>query len=241
MSLKRWIKYFTSVRTEINVLLGACLINVILIEFVFSNVPELFQGGAKLGAIVERLCLSYISSYIFFFLVVHIKSQKDKENLDQYIAQKTYRIIGDAKIVIKAFKQETSYQLEDRYPTSSDVQKMCGLINPHGQAPLVFGHLGNYATWLQYLNNFKRRTEESISRIYLKMQFLDSDYLRLVVNIQDCGHFSTINMLTSMTYPIRNTDLSSFADELYQYFEYVKILEEYADHKFKDYKDGNQP
>jgi len=111
MSGKRWIQYFTSVRTEINFILGACLTTVIAIDFIFSNVPEVFQGGAKLGAIVDRLCLSYISSYIFFFLVVHIKSQKDKENLYPYIAQKTDRIIGDAKIMIEYFKQQASCQL----------------------------------------------------------------------------------------------------------------------------------
>lgn len=240
MSLGRWIKYLTSVRAEINILLIACLINVILIEFVFSDITELFRGGAKLGEIFERLCLSYISSYIFFFLVVHSKNQKDKENLYEYIAQKTYRIIGDAKSIIGAFKQETNYQLSDEYPNLSDVQKMCKLINPHGQAPLLLGQLENYATWLQYLNYYKVRTEENITKIYLKMQFLDSDYLKLVIKIQDCAHFYVVKTLTGMTYPIRNTELSSFAKELHQYFEYVRDLEEYADRKFKDYKDIGQ-
>jgi hypothetical protein len=237
MSGKRWIQYFTSVRTEINFLLGACLTTVIAIDFIFSNVPEVFQGGAKLGSIVDRLCLSYISSYIFFFLVVHIKSQKDKENLYPYIAKKTDRIIGDAKSMIEYFKQQASCQLEDQYPALSEVEEMCRSIAPHGRAPLIIGGLGNYATWLQYLNYSKRRTEESISKIYLKMQFLDSEYLGLVVNIQDCNLFWIINDLSGMTFPITNTDLSFIAKEIHQYFEYVKLLEEYAYRKLKDYKD----
>jgi hypothetical protein len=61
--------------------------------------------------------------------------------------------------------------------------------------------------------------------------------LGLVVNIQDCTHFSMINELSGMTYPIPNTDLLFIAKELHQYLEYVKILEEYADRKLKDYKD----
>lgn len=204
MSGKRWIQYFTSVRTEINFLLGACLTTVISIDFIFSNVPELFQGAAKLGAIVDRLCLSYISSYIFFFLVVHIKSQKDQENLYPYIANKTYQVIGDGKRMNEDFKQQTKCQLSDKYPTLSEVEEMCHSIAPHGQAPLIIGHLGNYATWLQYLNHSKRRTEESISKIYLKIQFLDSEYLGLVVNIQDCNLFWIINDLSGMTFPITN-------------------------------------
>jgi hypothetical protein len=237
MSGKRWIQYFTSVRTEINFLLGACLTTVIAIDFIFSNVPELFQGGAKLGAIVDRLCLSYISSYIFFFLVVHIKSQKDKENLYPYIAKKTYQVIGDAKRMNEDLKQQTNCQLSDKYPTLSEVEEMCLSIAPHSQSPLLIGHLGNYATWLQYLNYSKRRTEESISKIYQKMQFLDSEYLGLVVNIQDCTHFSMINDLSGLTYLIPNTNLSFLGKQLHQYFEYVKLLEEYADRKLKDYKD----
>lgn len=68
MGLKRWFKYFTSVRIEINIILAVCLLSVVIIEFVFSNIPELFTGGTNITKIFERLCLSYISSYVFFFL-----------------------------------------------------------------------------------------------------------------------------------------------------------------------------
>ena len=69
------------------------------------------------------------------------------------------------------------------------------------------------------------------------MQFLDSEYLGLAVNIQDCNLFWIINDLSGMTFPITNTDLSFIAKEIHQYFEYVKLLEEYAYRKLKDYKD----
>jgi hypothetical protein len=234
MSWKRWGKYFISVRTEINVLLALCFISVFLIEFVFSNIPELFVGANRIGGIVERLCLSYISSYIFFFLVVHVKSQKDKENLYQYISKKTYRIINNAKSIISDFKKEASYQSENVYPTLDEVQKMCALINPHAQAPLILGN--NYATWLQYLNYYKENTEENISKIYIKMNFLDSEYLKLIIGVQDCGFFDTIRLFKNRE--IKNTDLSAFAKEIYKYFEHVKLLEKYTDYKLKDYKDG---
>lgn len=239
MSLKRWFKYFTSVRIEINILLAVCLLNVVIIEFIFSNIPELFTGGTKITEIFERLCLSYISSYIFFFLVVHTKNQKDRENLYEYIAQKTYRIIGDAKNIIRTFTNKTNINIKkDEYPSLSDLQEMCKLINPYDQAPLILGQVGSYGTWLQYLNHFRIKTEENIAKIYLKMQFLDSDYLKLVIKIEDCTHFSAIKTLIDIK--INNTDLSSFANGLHQYFKCVKDLEEYAEQKFKDYKDIDQ-
>ncbi|AIE74583.1 hypothetical protein D082_20550 [Synechocystis sp. PCC 6714] len=67
---------------------------------------------------------------------------------------------------------------------------------------------------------------------------MNSDYLKLVIKIEDCSHFFAIKTIIDMK--INNTDLLSFANGLHQYFKCVKDLEEYAEQNFKDYKDMDQ-
>jgi len=222
-------------RTELQVLLGLTLATISLIEFVLSHIPEFFQGGAALGTIISRICLSYVSSYIFYFFVVHAKSQRDKDNIYGYIAKKSDRIIGNAKSLIGSLKTESKHDFESEYPNLDDTQEMCKLVNPHGQAPLVLGRLGNYANWIQYLDYYRTRTEETIVKVYTQLPFLDSDYLKLIVAIEDCTHFMVISSVAGHM-PIKNTDLSAFSKGMQEYFESVKALEEYAKRKFQNYK-----
>lgn len=234
--MNRWIKYIISVRAELNILLILCFIIIFIIEFIFANIPELFYGSAKVGVIVDRLCLSFVSSYIFYFVVVHLKNQKDKENIYQYIANKTYQIIGDGKSVFLALKTEAKYEFGGDYPSLNDIEEICKAVNPYGQAPLILGQLRNYANWLQFLVYYMNRTEEGIKKIYIKMQFLDSDYLKLIINIQDSTYFSIVKSLISLGAPISNTDLSAFAKNIYEYLNHVRLLEDYAERKLKDYR-----
>ena len=178
--------------------------------------------------------MSVIASYIFYFFVVHLKSEKDKENIYGYIAKKTGRIIGDAKSLILTLRNESRVNFEGDYPSLIDVEKMCKAVNPNGRAPLVIGSLGNYASWIQYLDYYKNRTEKSIREIYTQMPFLESSYLKRIVAIEDCGYFYSISMAVSLT--LKNTDLSAFAKEMFEYFERVKVLEDYASRELKSYK-----
>ncbi len=108
--MKRYSRYFRTMRTELQVLLCLALLTIFLIEFVLSLIPELFHGGAALGTIISRICLSYVSSYIFYFFVVHSKSQRDKENIYGYIAKKSDSIVGDAKSLIASLKKRNQTQ-----------------------------------------------------------------------------------------------------------------------------------
>lgn len=232
--MKRLIRFFSAVPSALNILFIISLITIFLIGFVLSNVPEIFRGGAKLGEIIYRICLSIMSSYVFYLFVVHLKSQKDKRNIYDYIAKNTDRIIGDAKSLIQELKKESKYDFDGEYPTLNDTIEMCKKVNPNAKAPLLLGGLGNYASWIQYLEYYKNRTEKTIRKIYTQMPFLDSAYLKLIVNIEDCGYFYTIGFVVSV--PMRNTDLSAFAKELHEYLGHVEALDKYARRKFKYYK-----
>ena len=94
--------FFSKLRIELAVLFILALGYAIIRDLFLINYGEVFKGGAELGKIVYNLCLSYASAFIFYFFVVYLKEQKDRNNLYGYIGQKTSMVIGSAKNLINA-------------------------------------------------------------------------------------------------------------------------------------------
>jgi hypothetical protein len=144
-------------------------------------------------------------------------------------------VIGSAKNVINSMAQATNTTLNGAFPTAQELTSLCTGINPNSNAPLVLGRVGNNANWLQYFLYFKQRSDTSTARIFSKMQYLDSDLVKILSKIEDCPHFETIQVLVG-SMPIGNTNLTAFQGELLNYFEMIKELETYYEEKLTKYK-----
>lgn len=135
------LKLIKSVRKDLGLIFIIALLTICVIDFLLIDIPELFNGGYKLGQIIYKLCLSYISAFIFYFLVVHIKQQKDKENLYSYVAKKVYMVIGSAWGLIAEISKASNITLAEKYPTKVELDIICKAINPNANAPLLLGKL----------------------------------------------------------------------------------------------------
>ncbi len=149
--LTKIYRNIASLRSDLSILFLAAIIFIILMNFWFVNIPEIFKGAGKIGQISYELSFAYVSAFIFYFLVVHLKDQKDKENLYNYISNKTLSVIGIAKSLINAIAKEANVNLANDYPNRSELNEICKLINPNSKAPLLLMNM-NYANWLQYFD-----------------------------------------------------------------------------------------
>ena len=234
-SNSRFIKNITSLRFDLAIIFIVAISSIILIEFWLINIPEFFSGGAKIGQIILRLCFAYVSAFIFYFLVVHLKSQKDKENLYNYISNKTLMVIGHAKSLIISSAKAANVSLKVDYPDKTELNAICKAINPNSKAPLLLDKLGNYANWIQYFDHYKRQSNDAIDKILSKMQYLDSELVYKLANIEDCIHFQVISIV-KVKVTIKNKDLTGFELSLANYFELIKDLDKYYNKKLKDFK-----
>nr|WP_299486119.1 hypothetical protein [uncultured Allomuricauda sp.] len=232
--MKKYWRYLISVRTELIVLFIVALLTIILIEFWLIEIPEKFNGGAKFGVIVNRLCISYISAFIFYFLVVHLKTQKDKENLYSYISGKVRGILNCSEQLIDKMIDHSKTKIKGKYPTDSELKDICRSINPHSNAPLILGKASNYANWIQLMLYYKQRSNKATEKVFLKINFLDSDLVILLAKIDDCSHFQSIEFF-SKNMPLGNTDFLAFQPDMLKYFELINELNIYYQRRLINY------
>ena len=232
------LRYLLTVRREINVLVALALGILLLKVFWLNTVPEWFSWGAEIGEIIDRLCASILSSYLFFLIVVHLKSEKDKENLNPYVFSRVQRIVGDCTSQLSDFQNASGISLSLDNLQRQEVETAFRGIGPNAQAPLILGFRGNYANWLQYMNYHRTRTIQVIEKLYRKITFLDSRLVQNLADLDDCSHFGSIEFLAGNSIPVNNTNLEAWASSFYDYCVIVRRLNEYANEKLSIYRPG---
>ncbi len=222
-----------TVRKDLGIIFLISLVFVIMIDLWLINIPEKFERGYELGQFFYKLGMSYISAFIFYFLVIHIKQQKDKENLYSYVSKKVYMIIGSATGLISELAKCSKTQLSSKYPSSLELSLISERINPNTKAPLL-DHLGNYSNWIQYFDYSKQESNEATEKIFKKIAFLDAELVNLIANIEDCSHFIVIKSIVGSK-NIENQNIKFIESSLSDYFELIKKLELYADKELSQY------
>lgn len=231
------MKFFRNVfdvTPYLNITLLVAILSILLMEAYLKDVPENVAWGAEFGVVFYKLCLSIMASYIFYFIVVHLKSQSDKENINAFVATKSYRVVGEYKSQIQEIKKATNTVSGDEFLTKNEIQTMFQSINPKNNAPLILGQLGKSANWIQYMAYHKERTQKLVQKIFVKMPFLDSELVRLLAEIDDCSHFGMIESTLNMQF--KNGNMSAWASTFYDYSVKCKELQKYNEKKLAHYK-----
>jgi hypothetical protein len=232
LSNNRIIKNLISLRKDLFIIFIISMFTILLIDFWLINIPELFTGGEKLGQIIYKLCFAYISAFIFYFLVIHLKNQKDKENLNDYISKNLALVIGQGKSLISSLARASNITLLGSYPTNNELNNICNVINPNANAPLFLHNVNSNANWLQYFDYYKSRSNEATRKILSKLQFIDSVLVNKLAVIEDCSHFRDVSMFAHIK--ISNTNLTAFIQSLKNYFELIEDLENYYKQHFNN-------
>jgi hypothetical protein len=225
-----WSKYIASINRVLN---GLFVISVSIIVLRYINVavlhiPELFPGGSEVWEVLYQLSLALISAYIFYFIVTHWKRQQDKGNLLPFLSSKTTAIIDAAKAVAGHLAETSGHKFDTYLPSKDDTEAMCAKVKAGEQ----FSWWPKYGimvqTHLEYLVFHMRHTKQNIASIYTRMPYLDSEYVKLLANIDDSHYFSTLEQLEGAN--LGNSHLSFLASELQEYFERVQALRVYQQH-----------
>ncbi len=220
------MKYLLSVNKTINILLIVSLVSITLKIVIPDDIPELFKWGSEFGEVYLGVCLAYVSSYIFYFVVVHVKKEKDKENINSFIEPKIRSAYSQWKPQLKDICNAGGVTMPEGLPDKTFITNLFLKVNPNDPAPLVKDAQGTYANWLEYFWYYKKRVDRFIAVVTDKMPFLDSKLVQLLSELSECEHFKFLEGPVGVS--VKNTDLSAWADGFHKYCVKSDALETYA-------------
>lgn len=225
-------KYFLKVRKDLLFLLLIAICTYVLIDFWFVHYNELFYGAYEVGQFFSKLSLSYISAFIFYFIVVHIKSEKDKENINEFVGHKVYSIITSATLFIQPFIQREDPKARFENFDLKDLGQLLRSIDRDSrEAPFLIEN--EYASWLIWYEYLKKSTFDSINHIFNRYQHVDTNLIKLITRIENSLFFVQWHLLYRFDY---DKTFGLYEFQMRTYFKLINDLKEYADKNLKEYQ-----
>jgi hypothetical protein len=230
--MRKLYKYFLSARKDLKWLLLLSILTYFLIELVLIRYDELFVGAYIIGQFFSKLSISYISAFVFYFIVVHIKAQKDKENVYEWVGHKAYSIITDAHLFIQPLMQINEKKAKFEDLKENELSQLLKSINRTAkQAPYIVN--GENASWLEWYEYLKKSTEDSIDEILVRYAHLDSEFIKILSRIENSLFFYQWNLLYNFEY---DKTFEIYKIQIQTYLRLINDLQVYADSNFKKFQ-----
>lgn len=224
--MMRIVRLVATASREANFLAAGATLALLLKILLLNRLPLLFSGAYELGLIAEAILASVVASYVFYFFVVHIKEQADREIVRPYLARHSMRVVGDCASQLRELANVSRVTLDLRSLSETDVSSAFSAIPPYSHAPMLLSpDPSDHANWFDYFIEHERRTRESIRRLLDQLPFLDASLVGVLVAIDDCSHFHNMRVLANLR--VQNPDLSSWAESFHGYCLLCRQLEDH--------------
>src|SRR5690606_23634509 len=226
----------------------------LLYEFIFKyyNSPNIFIYNS--GQIIIKLCYSYISAFIFYFLVVHITKENKKAKVYRQLNNKILLIESDLFEIIITILDSSNYQYNNlngrinfkfKDLKEKDFIEACKRINP--LSPVSTKYLTyhpKFNDWYEYLTFKSEKISKIVNDIFLLNESLDTNLIDQLTYVDD-----EISKLNYNRIKFGNKDLSVIStqilqtyyqnDELYNAFSKTYIYYK-SEYKYFHYKHSNK-
>jgi len=218
-------------------------ITIILNDFVFNETAEIISIGNELGSVLSNLSLAYISSYIFYLIVVVVKEKQDKRNVYISVCNLTDILLEHAFTIYNEVIESTgtdTTKFNKLTITKEEYFKLCEICNPrHTYKNKHFGSVFNpqYANVAQFLQNGTvYNANRYIDKILVFMPFLDTEFIALLNKLRDSQFFKkgaeTLITLTQGNIP--DVKIGRFVS-MFEYLEIAREIEKYNVKNSKKY------
>lgn len=222
------------------ILLILSIIIVLITNIIFNDTEELFPKGSELGNVLSNLSLAYISSYIFYLVIVKFQESRDKKNIYSTIYSLTKQLVGRGNSVVNTLASANKYLKPDltKNITKEEFIELCKTTNPKEISPnTMIGKIGSFnkATYSQLIyNNSFSNTKALIEKIFVYMPFLESDFVKLLNELSESTFFMMADVLAN-PHLFQNNDFTNMADPMFEYHLTLRKIENYIEEHYKKY------
>lgn len=226
-----------------HILLTILIISITIVLFnniLFNDVPEIIYKGDEIGDILSNLSLAYISSYIFYAVVVLNQEKKDRKNIYSTIYNLSKQLVGRGNSVVTTLASANNCLTDSLTKTMAKEEflELCRKTNPKTISPnTVLGTVNNPipATYSQLIyNNSYSNSKALINNIFIYMPFLESDFVKLLNKLNESTFFLMANVLANPNAFV-NTNFESMAEPMFEYHLVLREIENYIETNYKKY------
>ena len=233
MNMRKWFEtYVWTVRRDIVVLLIVDCTFLLVMELFLKKIPAPFPIFVKIGNLTVTLAVSFLASFIFYFVQVHMPEMRGKKNLNPVITELLRRIIYIQKGLLTEFVGVKPYEnLTEESIINGTNNRDVNVQN----APLHLVGLNRNANWIEYGASRVEEIDKSWEMIMRYSDYMDSELLLLLSKIQSnstLGFFRTMKTI----YPAlgRGLHLNGFGDGMVELWHFIEDQDLYFNKHFSE-------
>ena len=226
-------KYFKSLSRNIVIMLILDLLFLLIMEVCLRKIPAPFPIFVKIGDLCVTLGISFIASFIFYIVQVHLPRIKEKEDLFPYIASMFYSILTTEKEILTKLLGLKIEELSEE----SITEKASGL-DLYTEAPLYIGGLDSnkMANWIEYCIFQVNNLDRTWNMMMNYSTYLDSECMALLYRMHSTECFlETVRRLFQMFYGSRHRLPFKRPKELIGFWNFINEQQEYYDRVLAKY------
>ena len=224
----------------LNSVFAVSLVCVLVITFFGQETPLIFPWGQKFEDLLLRLSYSVVPSYIFYFIVVHLKSYKDKKNL--YFLLSGYNLeisLENVKLIHGIFSSAYQEKFERYYidehgnkidPSNfslKDLSNALSHINLSAKSPVKNLDNTYNLNWMDFVIKQVNSIVFAIDNLMLLSSHLDSEHIKLLYNIKTSSLVNVTKFSSIETYKPESENYVYLAPYIFDFDLSVQALHNY--------------
>ena len=226
-------------------LLVFALVYAVAQHVLLINIPQLFRGGAQLGELFYDLAIGYVGAFVFYLLNIRLPLRRDRRNIYPHIGPMIGMIVTHTKDFVRICNVTAKIEPPSRPNTSENINDLCSRIGPNDEVPSAFPVEVRQLvdnTVAGMISDRLARIRVNVDNILKFSSLLATDLVDLLTEIE--SHSRTINFesplngaivvqtTTGTVVPISprlgNSDLSVWAERIFEYLVLVDQLDKYG-------------
>lgn len=230
--MKYYFQNFKYLRTELKKLLYIAVTLILFIEFIGFSYDEVFPKANVVANIFLKICYSYVSALIFYYLVVHYKRQDEKRKFYKVIDTKLNSLILEHDRIYSNISKLNNDKVIDTR-NKENIKESLKNVNPHNDYDgIMYINIGK-VNWLKHLHIVAENTKNEIEKIYLQSFLLEVELIENLDKLNNNSLFQQVRLFVHA--PIANQDFEAFFEAFYSYSEVIENLKEYKKREIQKY------
>ncbi|MEI8202788.1 MAG: hypothetical protein WCH34_07230 [Bacteroidota bacterium] len=215
------------------------LILLLIFAFVFLFIYDLLLINIKthsefsisFGKLFYSICLSYITSFIFYFFIVHIPHERKILNNIIFLHNKTFLLENEGLKLCCNIIESNSEKFDiSKVYTSDKIEKALLNINPFKKVDSDTFQANSFNNWFEYLDNLKRTVDTITTQLFIHSNILKDNHLKTIFVINDA-----VNLFDKTSYD--EEFLKQLTKSIIRFTEHTNILKSIFDKDYKYYRE----